>query len=354
VGILAENGEGEMRILLTADPEIPVPPTLYGGIERMVDMLAGGLRSAGHAVALMAHPESSVDVDERFAWPVIRSQGWKAAIQNSKALKAAADVFKPDVIHSFSRLLFLTSLLRRRTPKVMSYQRPPTFRTVSIAQFLAGRSLFFSGCNEFICRLGRKAGGRWKTIPNGVDLRKFTFRDKVAADAPLLFLSRIERIKGAHTAIAVARRLHRRLVIAGNFSEEGDAGRYWRETIQPEIGHNGIEYVGALDDVQKNKWLGEAAALLVPIEWEEPFGIVFAEALACGTPVISCPRGALPEIVRHGVDGFLAPDVAGLCDGVSHLKQIERARCRERAERFFSMRVIVDAYTQLYREAGAS
>jgi glycosyltransferase involved in cell wall biosynthesis len=343
-----------MRILLSADPEIPVPPLLYGGIERMVDRLARGLRSSGHAVALAAHPESSVEVDERYPWPVAHSGGWKAATQNSKALRAAADAFKPDVIHCFSRLLFLARVLRRRTPKVMSYQRPPTLRTASCAQAVAGKTLTFSGCSEFICRMGRPAGGRWKTIPNGVDLSKFTFRDKVAADAPLLFFSRIERIKGAHTAIAVARRLHRRLVIAGNFSEEGEEGRYWRETIQPEVGHNGIEYIGALDDAQKNKWLGQAAALLVPIEWEEPFGIVFAEALACGTPVISCPRGALPEIVRHGVDGFLAPDLAGLCDAVGRLKQVERSRCRERAERFFSMRVIVDAYTQLYREAGAS
>ena len=133
------------------------------------------------------------------------------------------------------------------------------------------------------------------------------------------FLSRVESIKGAHWAIEIARRTGHRLVIAGNHAESGAEGDYWRREIEPWIGRDGIEYVGPVDDAQKNKVLGEARAMVVPIQWDEPFGIVFAEALACGTPVISCPRGSLPEIVRQGVDGFLIKSIDEGCEAVAKL-----------------------------------
>jgi glycosyltransferase involved in cell wall biosynthesis len=165
----------------------------------------------------------------------------------------------------------------------------------------------------------------------------------------LFFLSRVERIKGAHTAIAAARRAGRRLIVAGNHADSGEEKRYWDEEIVPHLGKDGIEYVGPQDDVQKNEWLGKAAALVVPIEWEEPFGIVFAEALACGTPVISSPRGALPEIVRDGIDGYLATGVEATAQAIGRLGTIDRRRCRERAEASFSADGMVENYLQVYQ-----
>src|SRR5262249_47761422 len=159
---------------------------------------------------------------------------------------------------------------------------------------------------------GRRAGGEWRAVHNFVDTDFYTFQPAVAADAPLVFLSRVERIKGAHTAIEVARRAGRRLIIAGNRASAGPEPDYREHGIAPRLGP-GMEYVGQVDEAQKNVLLGQAAAMVVPIEWDEPFGIVFAEALACGTPVISCPRGALPEIVRPGTDGFLVTSVAEAC-----------------------------------------
>jgi glycosyltransferase involved in cell wall biosynthesis len=159
----------------------------------------------------------------------------------------------------------------------------------------------------------------------------------------------VERIKGAHTAIAVARRTGRKLIIAGNHAERGSELDYWMREIAPQL-WNGIEYVGPVDDAQKNALLGRAAALIVPIEWNEPFGIVFAEALACGTPVISCPRGALPEIVRHGTDGFLVESLDQACEAVERVHTIDRAVCRERVKQLFSLPVIAAQYEQLYRE----
>src|SRR5439155_10988576 len=104
---------------------------------------------------------------------------------------------------------------------------------------------------------------------------------------------------------AIARAARRRLIIAGNRSTTQDGIPYWEREIAPNIGKDGIEYVGPVNDAQKNELLGKASAMVVPIEWDEPFGIVFAEALACGTPVISTPRGALPEIIRNGKEGVL-------------------------------------------------
>ncbi len=337
-----------MRILLTADPELPVPPKLYGGIERIVNLLVTGLQSRGHTVALVAHSDSTSPANQRFPWTGKQSQNQLDALRNTAALWAAVQQFQPDIVHSFSRILYLLPLLTSPIPKVMSYQRQPSSRTVSWAAKLAGSSLTFTGCSDHICRQGRASGGIWQPIHNCVELEKYTFQPTVASDAPLVFLSRVERIKGAHTAIAAAIQTGRRLLIAGNYGTTGEEGRYWQEEIVPHLGRDGIEYVGTVNDSQKNALLGKAAAMIVPIEWEEPFGIVFAEALACGTPVISCPLGALPEIVRLGIDGYLVNNLEEACTAIQNLPQIDRQNCRQRAEQCFSALVIVDKYEQLY------
>lgn len=337
-----------MKILLTADPELPVPPKLYGGIERIVDLLVTGLQARGHTVGLVAHADSTSPANQSFSWPGKRSQNKVDAVRNTITLHSAVQQFQPDIIHSFSRILYLLPLLPSRLPKIMSYQRNPSLRTTSWGAKLAQGSLTFTGCSDYICSIGRTAGGVWHPIHNCVEIEKYTFQPQVAPDAPLVFLSRVERIKGAHTAIAIAKKTGRRLLIAGNYSTTGEAGQYWQEEIVPHLGKDGIEYVGAVNDVQKNELLGKAGAMIVPIEWEEPFGIVFAEALACGTPVISCPRGALPEIVRQGIDGYLINSIDEAVAAVNQLSNIERYQCRQRAEQCFSASVILDQYEKLY------
>ncbi|WP_088889765.1 glycosyltransferase [Leptolyngbya ohadii] len=230
----------------------------------------------------------------------------------------------------------------------MSFQRRPTPRTVHWAAKLAGRSLTFTGCSDHICQQGRLAGGQWYPIHNFVDLQTYAFQPHVAPDAPLVFLSRVERIKGAHTAIAIAKRTNCRLIIAGNQVNSPEGTRYWEEEIAPHLDKDGIEYAGAVNDRQKNELLGQAAALIVPIEWDEPFGIVFAEALACGTPIISCPRGALLEIVRQGIDGFLVRNIEEGCTAIEKLPLLNRDHCRQQAEQSFSAEAIVPQYTSLY------
>lgn len=337
-----------MKILITADPELPVPPKLYGGIERIIDLLITGLQSRGHEVGLVANAESTSNASAFFAWEGKRSQSKLDMLQNMFTLLSAVKKFEPDVVHSFSRIFYMLPILRSPIPKIMSYQRQPSDRTVKIAAKIAGKSLTFTGCSDSICKIGRNAGGTWQTIYNCVELEKFTFQPTVSLDAPLVFLSRIERIKGAHTAIAIAKKCGKKLIIAGNYSQTGETGKYWQEEIEPHLDNNKVEYIGAIDDEQKNNLLGQALAMIVPIEWEEPFGIVFAESLACGTPVISCPRGALPEIVREGIDGYLINSIDEAVNRVYQLQQINRHDCRQRAIACFSSDHIVKQYELIY------
>jgi glycosyltransferase involved in cell wall biosynthesis len=344
-----------MRLLLTADPEIEVPPKTYGGIERIVDVLVRRLRVAGHEVGLVAKPGSDCPADAFYPWPGKSSLSRVDTVKNAWTLHRATRAFQPDLIHSFSRVAYLLPHLRGPRPLVMSYQRDPTLRTVGLAVRLAAPGILtLTGCSEYIARCGRHAGGEWLGIPNFADTDQLSFAPSVGADAPLVFLSRVESIKGAHWAIEIARRTGRRLLIAGNRADSGHEAVYWKEQIAPWIGRDGIEYLGPVDDVQKNELLGKASAMVVPIQWDEPFGIVFAESLACGTPVIACPRGALPEIVRPGIDGFLIGSIEEGCAAVAKVGALSRAACRLRAESHFSARAVVARYIDLYERLHAA
>jgi len=345
-----------LRILLTADAELPVPPRFYGGIERVIASLIGEFRKLGHKVGLVAHRDSTAVVDEFFPWPGATSTGSVDSIRNAFALRSAVRRFRPDVVHSFSRLLWLLPLRFRFSisdfgfPLIMSYQREPSGRTVMWSRRLHGHRLRFTGCSDYIARKGReRGGGDWSAIPNFIDPQKFQFVPEVAEDAPLVFLSRLEAIKGCHTAIKIAKATGRRLLIAGNRVESGSAKGYWEREIASHLDRDGIEYVGAVNDEQKNALLGAAAAMVVPIEWDEPFGIVFAEALACGTPVISCARGAVPEIVEPGIHGFLIRSVEEGIEAVERLPGISRMECRNRAEERFTLQKVADSYLELYQ-----
>ncbi len=339
-----------MRVLLVCDPILPVPPTGYGGIERIVDSLAGEYRARGHEVGLVAHPASTCSVDAFFPWPGRDVRGRRDTLRNALALRAAARAFRADVVHNFARLIYLLPLLLldRRQPKLMSYQRHTGPRQIRWARRLGGASLRFTGCSEFICGMGRPAGGDWSAVPNFVDPAKIDFVPRVPRDAPLVFLSRVESIKGPDLAIAIARRAGRRLLLAGNRPAGGHEARFFDEKVAPHLGRDGIEWVGEVGDARKNELLGGAAAMLVPIQWDEPFGIVFAESLAAGTPVLTCARGALPEIVAPGRTGFFLRGEEDGADFVSRLGELDRAACRTAAEQRFSLGVCAQRYLELY------
>jgi glycosyltransferase involved in cell wall biosynthesis len=250
-----------------------------------------------------------------------------------------------DVVHSFGRIAYMAALLPLAIPKLMTYQREISPRSVKLGNLLSRGSLQFSAISVQMMREVQSLG-RWHLVYNGVSLSAYEFSQTVASDAPLVFLGRIEPIKGPHLAIEIARRSGRKLVIAGNISPGFES--YFDQQIKPWLGGSEVSYIGAVNDGQKNRLLGSAAALLMPILWEEPFGIVMAEALACGTPVLGLARGAVPEVVEHNVTGVAAQDVNELVSAVARINDFSRFACRLRAEHLFSDKAIVGAYESLY------
>ena len=341
-----------LRIAITVDPEIPVPPRLYGGIERIVDMLVRGLMRRGHEVTLFANPESTIEC-HLLPFPGSRSQNKLDTAANMWHVSKAIQRGHFDVVHSFARLAYLIPLLAQRMHKIMSNQRGVTPRAVRFGNLLSLGTLSFTACAAHLIRQWH-SDGNFHVIYNGVPLETYQCTARVEPDAPLIYLGRVEKIKGVHLAIEVAKKSGRRLIIAGNVPLGEQHRRYFSERIQPHVDGKTVEYVGPVDDASKNRLLGESAAMLMPLLWEEPFGIVMAEALACGTPVIGLRRGSLPEIVEQGINGFICDSVDDMTSAVGRIPEIKRQQCRRIAEDRFSDRVIVDCYERLYRELVAA
>ena len=341
-----------MRILFTADPELPVPPGQYGGIERLVHLWIQEATARGHHVGLCARQDSTAAVDQLFPWPGSRSQSGGDTVRNTLALFQAARTFRADVIHSSSRLIYTLPALVGHMPVVQTYHRFPGTRQIGIAARLGQRRCAFTGISPFITDLGRPGGGNWHTVYNCIDINRLTFQPTVPAEAPFVFLSRIEEVKGVREAIAIARAAEVPLLIAGNQCADANAERYWRDCVEPELDDQ-IRYVGPVNDTEKNALLGSARALVVPVQWDEPFGLVFAEALACGTPVISSPRGALPDLIREGETGFLIANQAEGVTAIRRIDQIARSRCREEAIRRFSPAAAFTAFENVYQSVVA-
>ncbi len=341
-----------LRIALIADPYLPVPPQEYGGIERVIAMLASRLVANGHRVTLFAAPGSRIQ-GEVVTYGVAPHVG---VVPRCRELgQVAWPLWRRrhefDLVHSFGRLAMLLPILPLRLPKVQSYQRQITPRSVRWGARLGRESLVFTSCSTAIRREVSHLG-RWYTVFNGAPADRFTFAARVSSDAPLVFLGRIEQIKGPHRAIQVARMARRALVLAGNVPAEHRA--FFESEVRPFVDGERVRYVGPVNDAAKNRVLGGAAALLMPVEWEEPFGIVMAEALACGTPVIGLRRGAVPEVVEDGVTGFVCDTERDMVEAVAKLHTLERRACRERFERCFADDVIAKQYEAIYRELVAA
>ena len=339
--------EKKLRIIMTVDPEISVPPLHYGGIERIVYMLVCGLIELGHEVYLFAHPESETPA-KLIPYKGRRSRSFLDTMRNAMQIKSFVEKTGGiDIIHSFSRLAYLVFLMKSSIPKIQSYQRHISPRSIRMGIFLGGRTLSFTAVSEFCARTANFVGGNWSIIHNGVPINTYNFVPEVPSDAPLVFLGRIERIKGVHTAIEVAKKTGRRLIIAGNHACSGKEYEYFSKEILPHCDGKTIRYIGSVDDNQKNELLGGSAALLFPVEWGEPFGIVMAEALACGSPVIAFNRGAVPEVVHDGINGFICNSINEMVGAVRKIPSIERTSCRMGIEKRFSDRVIIKEYEDL-------
>jgi len=341
-----------LHIAITADPYLPVPPRLYGGIERVLDFLVRGLAARGHQVTLFAHPESDVPATlVPYGSPPHFTKVARAKELWQVGAKLWTMRHRFDLVHSFGRLAALTPVLGvRALPKIQSYQREGLpWKSIRTAHRLAGNSVCFTACSSSVYRAVPASDGsfgKWHTVFNGVDLAKYTFCQDADGDSPLTFLGRLEPIKGAHNAIAIAKAAGRRLFIAGNRVPEYQG--YFDSQIAPHVDGDRVQYFGPVDDEGKNALLFNSAALLMPIEWEEPFGIVMAEAMACGTPVIGFARGSVNEVVRDGVNGYICRGIPDAVCAVTRLGGIDRSAVRQDCQQRFSSTVVVDEYERLY------
>ena len=337
-----------MRVLLIMDPGIPVPPKLYGGIERMVYLYAEEYLKLGHEVTLLAGPDSSFSGHtitfgkndlSRSNWEKMKEVFfvWRFLLQQKSNF---------DVIHNFGRLIYLLPVLNTSSKKIMSYQRQVTVKGIKIINSIPNKNLIFTACSNYCVSTGNVAG-KWATIYNSLDFSQYDLNNEVEENAPLIFLGRLDKIKGVHTAINVAKATNNKLIIAGNISHTPDNYAYFKNEIEPLIDGDQIKYVGELNDVEKNFYLRKSKAFLFPIEWDEPFGIVMIEAMACGTPVIGFKRGSVPEVIDHGITGFIVNNEEEMISALKSINQIIRTNCRQVSESRFNSETIAKQYLGL-------
>lgn len=340
-----------MKILLIMDPGIPVPPPLYGGHERLVYMFAEQYKKLGHEVTLLAGPNSKIS-GQTIVFGInnlkrSKFQKLKEFFRVWKYLFIQRNQF--DLIHNFGRLVYLLPVLNSPVKKIMTYGRSVAQKGIKLVAGLPNKNLIFTACSNFCVSTGNVAG-TWKTVYNAIDFSQYKLVEKFEEHAPLMFLGRLDRVKGLHHAIQVALKSNHTLLVGGNIPETPDNYKYFKEEIEPLFDGKQILYLGALNDIEKNKYLGKAKALLVPIEWDEPFGMVMVEAMACGTPVIAFKRGSVPEVIEDGITGFIVKDKNDMIDSLSKLKNIDRTKCRYTALRRFDVSVITNDYLKIARD----
>jgi glycosyltransferase involved in cell wall biosynthesis len=352
-----------MRIAQLAPISESVPPARYGGTERVVATLTEELVRRNHQVTLFASGDSDtsahlVPVVDQAVWHRPPPYADPALLLGVALGKVARAIHHFDIVHN--HVGYLAYPLARLAPcpvvttlhgRLDLPELAPLYREFTDVPLVS-----ISSAQRI-----PEPGAYWvATIPHGIDLSQYTFNPR--PDAYLAFLGRISPEKGLDTAIRVARRAGLPLKIAARMPlldrQEPEVRKdweYYEQVVQPLLDEPGIEMVGEVGGKDKDAFLGNAAALLFPIRWPEPFGLVMPEALACGTPVVALRAGSVLEVVEDGVSGFICQSEDELVEAIARIPQLERARCRIEAERRFCSQVMTDRYEEVYtRLVGAS
>jgi glycosyltransferase involved in cell wall biosynthesis len=344
----ARTGEaGPLRIALVAPPSEAVPPAKYGGTERIVYELAVELHRRGHRVTVFASGDSSVPCElvptaPSALRPLAQDDDWDGWTQvTMNQVVQRAETF--DIIHSHLDWAGVLLAHASPTPTVCTFHgrldRP--FAADLLAQAPPG-----------LVAISHNQASIHPEVPwVGIVHHGLTFDEAAASDDrddSLVFVGRICEEKGILDAIEVARLTGRPLRIAAKIGPTAAEQAYADEVFKPALARADTEFLGELTGPERDRLVGASYALLMPGAWPEPFGLVAIESLAVGTPVIARRVGALPEIVRHGVDGFLADDPPQMAFLTDRVAELDRSAIRRHARDEFSASRMVDDYEEVY------
>jgi len=340
----------ELSVLVIADPHYSIPPSLYGGTERIVHLLCQGLQSRGHKVHLLAGKDSRFYSGKLLIHqpPTLQysSRAFRKILFQFLSLYLFATT-KIDVIINTGRLDYLEFFLKTPIPLICCFQNPVFQNQINfiLERRINKQATRFIGISKNQVQ-SLTPTEQIQVVYNSIDLEKFDFVSKPANPPYLAFLGRLTKNKGLDIAIEVAQKAGIHLKIAGNISNESGGREFFEAKIKPQLGH-GCEWIGPVNDADKNKFLGGAKALLFPIQWSEPFGIVMIESLACGTPIIATPMGSVPEVIKEGKTGLIGASIDELVQAVKNISYIDRYDCRDEVEARFSSDVMVQDYINI-------
>jgi glycosyltransferase involved in cell wall biosynthesis len=334
-----------MRVAIIAPPFIPVPPVRYGGTELFVAELAAGLHELGHDLVVYANGESRLPCPVRSLYT---KSDWPPCEPSSGTLKSLTHIgwaFRDigsdfDIVHLNDALATVFTPLVP-VPAVMTLHHPHEPALSELYSRHPG--ITYVAISEFQRR--RERMHRLRMVHHGIRTEAYRFERR--KQDYLAFIGRIAPLKGPHLAIEVARRAGIPLKIAGEIQPV--FREYWEREVEPHVDGSFIEYVGEADFAAKNELLASARALLFPIQWDEPFGLVMIEAMACGTPVLALSGGAVSEVVQEGVSGHVCANVDELARKAVDLA-IDPLRCRAYVTARFHVDTMVRRYEALFRQ----
>lgn len=336
-----------MRIAVISPPWAPVPPVLYGGIELVVDRLAVGFQNAGHEVLLYATGDSTTPVPMQ--WVLEKAEGMRigmAVPEQRHVMHAYEAVSKwgADVVHDHSIIGPFHAADRYPDLPVATTIHGPFNEELTDLYERLNRSgtpiIAISHAQDESAPTVQCA----RVIHHGIDANDFPVGD--GQGGYCLFLGRMSIDKGPHRAIAAAKKAGVKLLMAAKMREAWEH-QFFDEYVRPHLSDD-IQYLGEVPHEEKLSLLAGATALLNPIRWNEPFGLVMIEALACGTPVLAFPEGAAPEIVQDGVTGFLCADEDDMADKIGRVGELDRVACRAAIEGYFSTERMVNEHIELF------
>ena len=339
-----------MRIAQIAPLYARVPPQLYGCTERIVSYLTEELVQQGHDVTLFASGDSKTSaklvpcckmalrldpsVKNPLVYHIIMLEEVRQRIDQFDVLHFHIDILQAPLIRDIADCTVTTQHGRLDLPDLIPFYG--MFRELPLVSVSNDQHKYLRHAN-------------WVgTVHHGLPRDLLPFQPN-AAGRYLAFLGRISPEKGPNRAIEIAARAGMPLEIAAKVDRVDQT--YWDEIIQPMVeAHSNVEFIGEIDERDKAAFLGEAAALLFPIDWPEPFGLVMIEAMACGTPVIAFRRGSVSEVVEDGISGFVVDTIEEAVRAVQRIVTLDRARVRAAFERRFTVDRMARDYVQIYRE----